>query len=384
MLFSGGDSPGMNALMRAVTRLGLNEHKVPVIGVRNGYSGLVAAALETQGNAEALAKVKQSLQDKPGRAGFIGRKQHLVRMDHDVVSGIVRTGGILLGSARCLEFHKKEIRAEAIRLMKDLEAQALIVCGGDGSLTGARLLAEESDLPVVGVPGTIDNDLDFTDMALGVDTALNTLAWAVDHFKDTARSHRRIMILETMGRASGELARLAAIASGAEMVITPRENQPVTRAEMAKHAESIMAGMDEGRSHAIILIAEGVTFEPEVEAEHQLSEGEVRNRAYVLAHYLKHHFRQNEEYASLEVRPSVLGHLQRGGLASPQDSILAASFADAALKQALIARESGITALREGRVKIVSFGSANVPDRRQLKDSYTQLHRRLSAWRPVG
>jgi 6-phosphofructokinase 1 len=371
----------MNALLRAVTRLGLNQHQVPVLGVRNGYTGLVAAALLTKDNPTALAELKEQIASHPGRSGLISRRQHLVSLDHDCVSGIVRTGGIILGSARCLDFHKKEIRAEAVRLLKQLEVQALVVCGGDGSLTGAKLIAEESDLCVVGVPGTIDNDLDFTDMAVGVDTALNTLAWAVDHFKDTARSHRRIMILETMGRASGELARLAAIASGAEMVITPRDGQPLTVEEMRQHAAAVVAGMKSGRSHTIVLIAEGVTFTPDVEAAHLIQGAEQRNRAYVLAHYFKEHFQeQGGEFADLEVRPSVLGHLQRGGLASPQDSILAACFAEAALNQALVKHGSGITALRDGRVTIVPFGSGPIPDRKQLSEDSARLHGYLSSW----
>jgi 6-phosphofructokinase 1 len=375
----------MNALLRAVTRLGLNQHNVPVIGVRNGYAGLVEAARVTKGNPAALEELKASLIKKPGRAGLITRKQQLISMDHEVVSGIVRAGGTILGSARCLSFHEPEVRADVIRLLKDLDVQALVVCGGDGSLTGARLLAEESDLKVVGVPGTIDNDLDFTDMAVGVDTALNTLSWAVDHFKDTARSHRRIMILETMGRASGELARLAAVASGAELVITPRENQPLTAEEMHQYAATLVAGMEGGRSHSIVLIAEGVRFTDDIEAENLMGSQEPRNRAYVLASYFKAHFKATGgEFAELEVRPSVLGHLQRGGMASPQDSILAARFAEAALNQALVAKECGITALRAGRITIVPFGAAAVADRQEQMDASTQLHSYLSYWSQVA
>jgi 6-phosphofructokinase 1 len=374
----------MNALLRAVTRLGLNQHKVPIIGVRNGYAGLVAAARDTKNNPEALAKLKTNLAHRVGRAGLISRKQYLVSMDHESVSGIVRTGGTILGSARCLAFHDQAVRADVIRLLKELDVQALIVCGGDGSLTGARLLSEESDLRVVGVPGTIDNDLDFTEMAIGVDTAVNTLAWAVDHFKDTARSHERVMILETMGRASGELARLAAVASGAEMVITPREDQPLSAEEMRQHAATLVAGMEGGRSHSIVLIAEGVRFTPEVEAEHTIQGQEARNRAYVLAHYFRQHFAETGgEFAELEIRPSVLGHLQRGGQASPQDSILAARFAEAALNQALVVKGNGITALRNGRIIIVPYGSGSAPDRRAMTEQMTQLHSYLSYWSNV-
>ena len=190
VLFSGGDAPGMNAFLRAVTRLGINRHKVPVLGVRNGYSGLVAAANKSN-NAKNLAKTRAEVEQRQGRWGMISDNQDFILMDHPSVSGIVGTGGIILGSARCLEFHQKEVREKVIAMLKKLGIRALIVCGGDGSLSGAKLLAEESTLRIIGVPATIDNDLLFTEMALGVDTAVSTLTWAVDHFKDTARSQTR-------------------------------------------------------------------------------------------------------------------------------------------------------------------------------------------------
>jgi 6-phosphofructokinase 1 len=221
VLFSGGDAPGMNAFLRAIVRLGLNREKIAVLGIRDGYRGLVRTARTVNGDAEALVRLKKDIATHTGRAGLISEQLHIIQMDHASVSGIMGKGGTILGSARCLEFHEKKVREKVIQLLKGLNVRALVVVGGDGSLTGARLLAEESDLRVIGIPATIDNDLQFTDMALGVDTAVNTLVWAVDHFIDTARSHRRVMVLETMGRASGDLARMAGLASGAEMIITP-------------------------------------------------------------------------------------------------------------------------------------------------------------------
>jgi 6-phosphofructokinase 1 len=370
LLFSGGDAPGMNACLRAVTRLGLNRHQVPVLGIRNGYKGLVDACKQVRADG-GYEKLRAQIEERTGRWGMITGGQNLILMDHASVSGIVRTGGIVLGSARCLDFHEKAVRAEAVALLKNLGVRALVVCGGDGSLTGAKLLAEESDLRVIGIPATIDNDLDFTEMALGVDTALNTLTWAVDHFKDTARSHRRVMILETMGRASGELARMAAIASGAEVVITPNPNRPLTRAAMERLAASIAAGMRGGRSHTIVLIAEGVEFAPEI----------IRNRAYVLADAFKEYFQRTEDLSDLEIRPSVLGHLQRGGLASPQDSILAARFSEAAMEEAIKPEgRSGITALKRGRVDIVSYDAMAIEDRRAIMQDMEDLHGVLSSW----
>ena len=222
------------------------------------------------------------------------------------------------------------------------------------------------------MPATIDNDLAWTEMALGVDSAVHTLVWAVDCFKDTARAHRRVMILETMGRGSGELARLAAIASGAEMVVTPDPDKPMTRDDMRALAVSIENGMKAGRSHAIVLIAEGVKFEPEI----------TRNRAYVLADAFKEVFeREGGPFQDLEIRPSVLGHLQRGGHTSPQDCILAARFAEAALNEITKPDgKNGMTALRHGRVEIVPFGAPPVDDLKERSDAYEYLHESLSAW----
>jgi 6-phosphofructokinase 1 len=361
----------MNAFLRAVTRLGINRHQVPVLGVRNGYSGLVAAANKSSTPVN-LAKTRAQIEQRQGRWGMISDNQDFILMDHPSVSGIVGMGGIVLGSARCLEFHKKEVRAAVIAMLGKLGIRALIVCGGDGSLTGARLLAAESDLRIVGVPATIDNDLQFTEMALGVDTAVSTLTWAVDHFKDTARSHRRVMVLETMGRESGELARFAAIASGAEVVVTPDMSKPLTNEAIIELAKGIEDGMINGRSHAIVLIAEGVKFDPEIK----------RNRAYVMADAFKDYFgRPDGPFCDLEIRPSVLGHLQRGGHTTPQDCILAARFAEAALAE--IMREggrNGITALQGGRVEIVGFDAEPLPDRGSMSEAYAKLHADLSSW----
>ena len=377
VLFSGGDAPGMNAFLRAVTRIGLNLHNVPILGVRNGYSGLVAAA--NQADAD-FAGLRDQVERYTGEWGLIQDPrlpaQHLVFMDHPAVSGIVGTGGIILGSARCKEFHDKEVRARVISMLKRLGVRALIVVGGDGSLTGAKLLTEESDLRIVGVPATIDNDLTFTEMALGVDTAVGTLVWAVDHFKDTARSHRRVMVLETMGARSGELARLAAIASGAEVVVVPLEGEPMTKQGMEILAASIEVGFDAGRNHTIVLIAEGVVFEPEIK----------RNRAYVLADAFKDYFtRPGGRYADLEIRPSVLGHLQRGGHTTPADCILAARFAEAAIAAVMHPEgKNGVTALRNGKVDVVPFEAGPPEGSEQRAANLLRLHRALSSWTPVG
>lgn len=371
VLFSGGDAPGMNAFLRAVVRLGLNREKIAVLGVRDGYRGLVRTARAINGDAEALIRLKNTIASHPGRAGLINDQLDLIQMDHASVSGIMGKGGTILGSARCLEFHDKEVRTKVIKLLKALNVRALVVVGGDGSLTGGRLLADESDLRIIGIPATIDNDLQFTDMALGVDTAVNTLVWAVDHFIDTARSHRRVMVLETMGRESGDLARMAGLASGAEMIITP-EPGALSGAAMEKLAAKIEGAMTRGRGHAIVLVAEGVQFDPP----------QKRNRAYVLMDAFQQYFqRAGAPFPDLEVRPSVLGHLQRGGHTTPQDCILAARFADCAWK--CIQKPdggSGITALRKNVVEMVPYGEPDMPERAVFSQEMDRLHDDLSSW----
>ncbi len=371
VLFSGGDAPGMNAFLRAIVRLGLNREKIAVLGVRDGYRGLVRTARAVNGDAEALMRLKNAIASHPGRAGLINDQLDLIQMDHASVSGIMGKGGTILGSARCLEFHEKEVRTNVIHLLKGLNVRALVVVGGDGSLTGAKLLATESDLQIIGIPATIDNDLQFTDMALGVDTAVNTLVWAVDHFIDTARSHRRVMVLETMGRASGDLARMAGLASGAEMIITP-ESGALKAADMERLAAKIEGAMTRGRGHAIVLVAEGVEFDPP----------QKRNRAYVLMDAFQQYFqRSGAPFPDLEVRPSVLGHLQRGGHTTPQDCILAARFADCAwINIGGATGKSGVTALRKNNIEIVPYGEPNMPERAAFSREMEQLHDDLSSW----
>jgi 6-phosphofructokinase 1 len=361
----------MNAFLRAVVRLGLNRHGVPVLGVRSGYSGLVRTAKLTGGDPEKVAQLKAEIEHRPGMAGLIHQDQYLIQMDHRSVSGIMGKGGTLLGSARCLDFHKPEVRQGVIQLLGELGVRALVVVGGDGSLSGADRLAKESDLRIIGVPATIDNDLQFTEMALGVDTAVQTLVWAVDRFIDTARSHRRVMVLETMGRESGDLARMAALASGAEMVITP-EGGPLTEERMASLAAQIEGAMLRGRGHAIVLVAEGVKMEPP----------QTRNRAYVLTDAFQRYFqREGGPFADLEVRPSVLGHLQRGGHTTPADCMLAARFAEKAWEEIMSpTSQNGITALRNNRVEIVPFGVEAMPERAVLSAAMDDLHADLANW----
>jgi 6-phosphofructokinase 1 len=226
---------------------------------------------------------------------------------------------------------------------------------------------------VVGVPGTIDNDLPVTEMALGVQSAVATVVWAVDHFKDTARSHRRVMVLETMGRHSGELTQLAAIASGAEFALIPEEGK-ITDDMIRTIATHISSDFKRGRTHTIVLVAEGVEFEPPA----------AMSPAYQLAKALEKFFGapvDDRSDVDVEVRPSVLGHLQRGGRPDPGDAILAARFAEAALAS-LISNscKGGIVAQRDGKIRIVSFDALDDQRDSNLCKNTASLQKALSGW----
>jgi 6-phosphofructokinase 1 len=374
VLFSGGDAPGMNSLLRAIVRLANNRYTMPVLGVMDGYKGLARTAARLRDAETTLEQLRQQILERRGSEGLLGTEQDLVLMTNPSVTGLVVTGGILLRSARCKEFKKHaELRQEVAEMLRSLGVRNLIVCGGDGSLAGAKALAEVGGMKVVGIPSTIDNDLPVTDMALGVHSAVATVVWAVDHFKDTARSHRRVMVLETMGRASGQLTQLAAIASGAEYAIIPEEGV-LTKDRILRIAQEVEAAMKRGRTHTIILIAEGVKFEPPI----------TEYPAYALSKELDKYFAENQApgvEADVEVRPSVLGHLQRGGRPDPADAILAAKFAEAAWNALADSKApSGVVAMREGRVRVVPFDStSDERDESQWRDT-AALQRALSGW----
>ena len=218
ILTSGGDAPGMNAAIRAVTRSAIY-NGLRVKGIYRGYKGLITGEIQ--------------------------------EFKTQNVSNIIQQGGTILKTARCQEFKTPEGRKVAYETMQREEIDALIVIGGDGSLTGARLLAQEYDIPCIGLPGTIDNDLYGTDTTIGYDTALNTILDAVDKIRDTATSHERLFFVEVMGRDAGFLALNGAIAAGAEAAIIPEFNTEVDQLE-----EFIKNGFRKSKSSSIVLVAE--------------------------------------------------------------------------------------------------------------------------------
>ncbi len=273
VLTSGGDAPGTNACIRAVVRTALG-HDLEVVGIRRGYAGLMAGEMEP--------------------------------LDGRFVGGISHRGGTILQTARTEKFKSPSGQQEALRHLEKENIDALVIIGGDGSLKGALRLLEQG-FPVSGVPASIDNDIPFTDMALGVDTAMNTAVAAIDQIKDTATSHRRAFLVETMGRDSGYLALMVGMASAAEAIVIP---------EVATTCEHILALMKDayskGKAHFIIIVAEGA--KPDCQDIEQ---------------YLK--ARTSE--LGFGVRKSVLGYIQRGGSPTAFDRLLGTRLGRAAAEQ---------------------------------------------------
>lgn len=259
VLTSGGDSPGMNAAVRAVVRKAIY-HNVEVYGIYNGYSGLINGKIE--------------------------------KLEIGSVGDIIHRGGTKLYTARCPEFKTVEGREKGIENLKKFGIEGLVVIGGDGSFMGAKKLTELG-FPCVGVPGTIDNDIPGTDFTIGFDTALNTVIDAIDKIRDTATSHERTYVVEVMGRHAGDIALWSGLAGGAESILIPEADY-----DMDEIIARLRRGHERGKKHSIIIVAEGVGSGVEFG-------------------------KRIEEETSLETRVSVLGHIQRGGSPSAFDRVLA-------------------------------------------------------------
>lgn len=298
VLTSGGDAPGMNAAIRAVTRAAIY-NGLTVKGIYRGYKGLVSGEI----------------------ADFKSQN----------VSNIVQLGGTILKTARCQEFKTPEGRKQAYDNMKAEGIDALVVIGGDGSLSGARVFAEEYDVPCIGLPGTIDNDLYGTDTTIGYDTALNTILDAVDKIRDTATSHERLFFVEVMGRDAGFLALNGAIAAGAEAAIIPEYNTDVDQLE-----EFIKNGFRKSKNSSIVLVAESK------------SNGGAM-------HYAE---RVKKEYPQYDVRVTILGHLQRGGRPTAHDRILASRLGTAAIDALMEGQRNVMIGIDHDKVVYVPFTKA--------------------------
>lgn len=298
ILTSGGDAPGMNAAIRSVTRAAIC-NGLTVKGIYRGYKGLITNEIsdfQTQN-----------------------------------VSNIIQQGGTILKTARCKEFTTPEGRKTAYENMKSHGIDALVIIGGDGSLTGARIFAQEYDVPCIGLPGTIDNDLYGTDTTIGYDTALNTILEAVDKIRDTATSHERLFFIEVMGRDAGFLALNGAIAGGAEAAIIPELSTEVDQLQ-----ELISNGFRKSKSSSIVLVAES----------------EITGGAM---HYAE---RVKKEFPQYDVRVSILGHVQRGGRPTAHDRILASRMGVAAIDALLEGQRNVMIGIQNNEVVYVPFTRA--------------------------
>lgn len=299
ILTSGGDAPGMNAAIRAITRAAIY-HGLTVKAIYRGYKGLITGEIK--------------------------------EFKTEDVSNIIQRGGTILKTSRCDEFKTPEGRALAYETMLKEGIDALVVVGGDGSITGAYNLAKEFDIPCIALPGTIDNDLYGTDTTIGYDTALNTIMECIDKIRDTATSHERLFFIEVMGRDAGFLALNSAIAAGAEAAIIPEKETSVAQLD-----ELINNGFRKSKNSSIVIVAEG------------------GGGAQAMAD------RIHQQYPEYDIRVSILGHLQRGGSPTAYDRILASRMGVAAI-EALIDEQRSIM------IGIVNDEIVHVPFSKAIKD----------------
>ncbi len=294
---SGGDAPGMNAAIRAVVRSALY-YKLTVYGVYRGFDGMV--------------------------------KGDIFQMDAKSVANIIQRGGTMLKTARCEYFRTSEGRKDAFQQLKKHNIDAVVAIGGDGTLAGSKIFMEETGMPVIGIPGTIDNDLQGTDFTIGYDTAINTVIDAVDKIRDTAESHDRVFIVEVMGRDSGLIALRSGIGTGAEAILIPE-----TKVDFS----SMLSRLDKTRknkSSRIIIVAEG----------------ENEGGAFDVADRVKSRF------PHYDVRLSVLGHIQRGGSPSCMDRVLASRLGVAAVEGLIAGRKGEMVGLIGGEIVYTPFTNA--------------------------
>lgn len=286
VLTSGGDAPGMNAAVRAVVRAGL-EKGLKVMGVKRGYSGLI--------NGE------------------------IFEMDRNSVSDIIQRGGTVLRTARCEEFKTEEGRKKAANILKAFGIDGLVVIGGDGSFHGAQLLSRLG-IATIGLPGTIDNDLAYTDYTIGFDTALNTVLDAINKLRDTSGSHERVSVVEVMGRNCGDIALFTGLAGGAEAILIPEKGYEVN--ELCK---TILQGKLKGKNHNLILLAEGI--------------GGAEQLASTI-----------EEVTGIQTRATILGHIQRGGSPTCMDRVLASRLGYRAVELLMDGKSARVVGIRGNKI----------------------------------
>jgi 6-phosphofructokinase 1 len=314
VLTSGGDCSGMNAAVRAVVRTGMASG-LEVIGIQKGYQGLI--------------------------------DRLYYRMETSSVSNVLQRGGTFLQSARCKELLEEPGMRLACDNLKGLGIEGLVVIGGDGSLSGAAKINQHG-IAVIGIPASIDNDITGTSMSLGVDTALNNIIHAVDNLKDTASSHNRTFVVETMGRNCGYLAAVSAIATGAEFCLIPEDPY-----DIEEICSTLRARYRVGRTNSVIIVAEGAG-----------SAADIAN--------------QIKDKIDFETRVTVLGHYQRGGSPSAFDRLLAARFGEAAVDALLKGEKGKMVGLIESKITLTDLERVNKSAGRPIDPVFKKLAYRLS------
>lgn len=287
LLTSGGDAPGMNAAIRAVVRTAIY-YGMEVCGIERGYAGLI--------------------------------EDDVIPMEMRSVSDIVQRGGTKLRTARCLEMLTKEGQQQAVKTLEKHNIDGLVVIGGDGSFTGAKFLSDENGINVVGIPGTIDNDLAYTDYTLGFDTAVNTVLWAINNLRDTMTSHDRVSLVKVMGRRCGDIALYSGICGGAEYILVPEIPYDIQAI-----AEDIKRSKEKGKTSNIIVLAEGAGNEQEIKTIVSVISG-------------------------ADVKVTTLGHIQRGGTPTMADRMLAARFGSRATELLQAGKTNRVIGIKNNKI----------------------------------
>lgn len=299
VMTSGGDSPGMNAAIRSVVRT-CAFHKIECVGIYRGYEGMIEG--------------------------------DFISLDARSVKGIINKGGTFLKSARSKEFMTKEGRQKAYNALKAANIDAMVTIGGDGTFTGALVFNKEFNFPIMGIPGTIDNDIFGTSHTLGYDTALNTVVDVIDKIRDTASSHNRLFFIEVMGRDAGHIALNAGVGAGAEEILIPEEDLGLERL-----VDSLLRSKKSGKSSSIVVVAEG---------------DKTGKNVFELKDYV------NENMPEYDVRVYVLGHLQRGGSPSCFDRVLASRMGVRAVEDLINGKSNYMVGLLNDKINVTPLEQA--------------------------
>lgn len=324
VLTSGGDAPGMNPTIRSIVRFSIF-NEIEIVGIKHGYEGLI---------------------DK-----------EFIKMDRSSVADIIQRGGTILFSSRSKRFLTKKGREKAYKNLRKENIEGIIVIGGNGSLKGVQKINEESHIKAIGIPGTIDNDLSYTDYTIGFDTALNNILDAINKVRDTATSHQRTFVIECMGRNSGSLATMAGLAGGAEIILIPEK-----KINLNDITSKIMDGYKKGKLHSIILVAEGIK-DPQINfSKYNNSPG------IAIGDIIK-------EKTKLDTRVTILGHLQRGGSPTGFDRIMGSEMGAKAVELLMLNKKNKMVNYLNNSIGYCDIKDALMQVKNVNEDIYTLAHK---------